>query len=57
MREEYDFSIGERGKYSEAATARTNIIRLDPDVAEIFHDSKQVNELLRSIAFLVKKQS
>ena len=49
MREEYDFSKGERGKYAEAALAGSNIIRLDPDVAAVFHDSKQVNDLLRTI--------
>lgn len=57
MREEYDFSKGERGKYAVAAQSGTNVIRLDPDVAAVFHDPKQINELLRSIANLVKKQA
>jgi hypothetical protein len=57
MREEYDFSKGERGKYAEAARAGSNTIRLDPDVAAVFHDSKQINDLLRSIANLIKKQA
>ena len=57
MRDEYDFSKGERGKYAEAANAGSNVIRLDPDVAAVFHDSKQVNDFLRSIVNLVKKQA
>ncbi len=57
MRKEYDFSKGTRGKYVALASKGTNIVRLDDDVAEVFHDSKQVNDLLRSIAHLVKKQA
>ncbi len=49
LRTEYDFSKGERGRYIAAAGAGSNIIRLDPDVAAVFHDAKQVNELLRMI--------
>ena len=54
MREEYDFSVGELGKYVEAAKAGTNVILLDPDVAAVFHDPKQVNGLLRTILESVK---
>ena len=57
MREEYDFSNGERAKYAEAAKAGSNIIRLDPDVAAVLHDAKQVNDLLRSIANLIQRQA
>ena len=55
MRDEYDFSGGERGRYAKAAEEGTNIIRLDADVAEVFHDPKQINDLLRSLAKIVKK--
>ncbi len=57
MRKEYDFSKGVRGKYASQAAEGTNVIRLDADVAEVFHDAKQVNDLLRSIAHLVKAKS
>ena len=50
MRNEYDFSKGVCGKYSARARQGSNVIRLDDDVAAVFHDSKQVNDLLRSIA-------
>ncbi|QLE56461.1 hypothetical protein [Nostoc sp. TCL26-01] len=54
MRPEYDFSGGVRGKYYEAYMQSSNIIVLDPDVAEIFRDSAAVNEALRLIAKIAK---
>jgi len=54
MRPEYDFSGGVRGKYYEAYTQSSNVVVLDPDVAEVFRDSAAVNEALRMLAKLVK---
>jgi hypothetical protein len=54
MRSEYDISGGVRGKYYEAYTQSSNVIVLDPDVAEIFHDSVAVNEALRLLAKVAK---
>jgi hypothetical protein len=54
MRPEYDFSGGVRGKYYEAYTRSSNIVILDPDVAEIFRDSASVNEALRLLAKIAK---
>jgi len=54
MRSEYDFSGGVRGKYYEAFMKSSNVIILDPDVAEIFHDSASVNEALRLLAKIAK---
>jgi len=48
MRDEYDFSEGVHGTHAKRHAEGTNIVRLDPDVAEKFHDSKTVNEALRS---------
>jgi hypothetical protein len=50
MREEYDFSNGVRGKYAERFAKGSNVIVLEPDVAEVFGDSKAVNEALRVLA-------
>ena len=50
MREEYDFSSGVRGKHHEAYRRGTNVILLDPDVAEVFRDSAAVNAALRALA-------
>lgn len=38
MRPEYDFSGGVRGKYVERYAKGTNVVLLDPDVAEVFRD-------------------
>ena len=50
MREEYDFSDGVRGKYAAHFAEGSNVIVLDPDVAEVFGDAKAVNEALRLLA-------
>jgi hypothetical protein len=54
MRTEYDFSGGVRGKYYEAYQQATNVVVLEPDMAEIFRDSAAVNEALRSLVKLAK---
>ena len=36
MREEYDFTGGVRGKYAKRCAAGSNVVVLDPDVAEPF---------------------
>lgn len=50
MRDEYDFSNGVRAKYAERFAKGSNVIVLDPDVAEVFGDGKAVNEALRLLA-------
>lgn len=50
MRKEYDFSSGVRGNYAGRLAEGSNVIVLDPDVAEVFSDSKAVNEALRLLA-------
>jgi hypothetical protein len=62
LREEYDFTPemlrhGERGKYAERYAAGTNIVRLDPDVADVFPDSEAVNRALRALAEIIKERS
>ncbi len=54
IRPEYDFSGGVRGKYYEAYVQSSNVVVLDPDVAEIFRDSASVNEALRLLAKIAK---
>jgi hypothetical protein len=49
MRDEYDFSPGERGKYARRYAQGTNVVVLDPDVAKVFPNSKSVNVSLRKI--------
>jgi hypothetical protein len=49
MRDEYNFSQGERGKYARRYAEGTNVVVLEPDVAKVFSDSKSVNVSLRRI--------
>jgi hypothetical protein len=56
MRREYDFSKGVRGKYAARYREGTNLVLLDPDVAETFPDSESVNRALRAIIDAVSTQ-
>ncbi len=49
MRDNYDFSNGERGKYADRYTEGTNVVFLDTDVAHEFPTSEAVNKALRAI--------
>ena len=56
MLKEYDFSRGVRGKYVRRFSSGTMAIVLDPDVARVFSDAKSVNEALRALAVIIKRQ-
>ena len=52
LRPEYDLDQLNgcvRGKYAERARQGSNIILLEKDVAEVFHDDASVNEALRTL--------
>lgn len=57
MLEEYDFSHGVRGKYAKKYAEGSNVVVIDPDIAEYFPDHDSVNESLRSLVAIIKKQS
>jgi len=53
LRPEYDLSRlegGVRGKYHRRASAGTNLVLIDPDLADWFPDSEAVNRALRVLA-------
>ena len=59
LRPEYDFSKmqgGVRGKYVERYRAGTNVVLLDPDVAQAFPTSDAVNEALRLLMQIAQRQ-
>ncbi len=56
MMEEYDFSKGVRGKYAKRYAEGTNVVLIDPDVAEFFPDHDSVNDTLRSLIRVIKKR-
>ena len=55
MRAEYDFSGGVRGKYVDRYRRGTNVVLLDPEVAEAFPDSKSVNDALRALVAIASR--
>ena len=57
MRDEYDFTGGVRGKHAARFAEGSNLVFLEPDVAEVFKDSASVNEALRVLAKLAKQQA
>lgn len=57
MRLEYDFSKAVRGITAKRYAKGTNVVLLDPDVAEIFPNARAVNEALRTIARLTQTKS
>lgn len=61
LREEYAFTPemlreGVRGKYVERYAHASNVVRLDPDVAEVFPDSDAVDRALRALASIIKER-
>ena len=49
MRDHYDFSGGVRGKYAKRFAQGTNIVLLEPDIAEAFPTARAVNAALRKV--------
>ncbi len=54
MREHYEFRGGVRGKYAQRYAEGTNVVVLDPDVAQMFPDRESVNEALRAVGRIVE---
>lgn len=53
---EYTLASGVRRKYGEPFREGTNLVRLDPDVAEVFPDSAAVNRALRALAEIIRER-
>lgn len=59
LRPEYDFSEmagGVRGKYVERYQAGTNLVLLEPDIAQAFPTDASVNEALRLLLQIAQRQ-
>jgi hypothetical protein len=59
LRSEYDFAQmqgGVRGKYVERYRTGTNLVLLDPDVAQAFPNDAAVNEALRLLMQVAQRQ-
>jgi hypothetical protein len=59
LRPEYDLSKlkgGIRGKYAKRYQDGTNLVLLEPDVAEAFPDDESVNRALRMLMEISERQ-
>jgi hypothetical protein len=56
LRPGYDFSKGVRGKHAAKYAEGTNVVVLEPDVAQEFQTTEQVNETLRAVSKLLQQQ-
>lgn len=62
LRDEYEFTPEQlrgavRGKYAERFARSTNLVLLDPDVAEVFPDAEAVNQALRALASVIRART
>ncbi len=53
---EYDFSSGQRNPYAARFQAGVTVVQLDPDVATSFPDAFAVNDALRALARIARRQ-
>ena len=56
MRPEYDFSKGTRGTTADRYAKGTNVVVIDPDLLDLFPDGQSVNEALRALASVARRQ-
>ena len=56
LQPEYDFSAGVRGKHARQYRRGTNVVLLEPDVARVFPDAASVNDSLRALAGIIRRQ-
>jgi hypothetical protein len=56
MRGEYDFSRGVRGKYVRRYAQGANVVVLEADVARMFPSAEAVNDSLRALAGIIRRQ-
>jgi hypothetical protein len=58
LRSEYarsDFGAIVRGKYVERLREKSNVVVLDPEIAELFPNGASVNAALRALAEIAKR--
>ncbi len=56
MRPEYDFSAGVRGATAARYAEGANIAVIDPEVLDVFPDGTTVNQALRALAPVLRRQ-
>jgi len=56
LRPHYDFSAGRRGITAARYAQGSNLVLVDPDVADVFPDGASVNEALKALAVVIRAQ-
>jgi hypothetical protein len=56
MQPGYDFSTGGRSKHFRRYQRGTNVVVLEPDVARFFPNAETVNDSLRALAGIIRRQ-
>jgi hypothetical protein len=57
IRDEYDFTGAQRGKYAERFAEGANLVLIAPEVQDVFPDAESVNRVLRAVAEIVRSRS
>lgn len=52
----YDFSKGIQGKYAKRYGEGTNVVVVDSDIVKYFPDHDSVNQALRSLTEIIRRQ-
>jgi hypothetical protein len=58
LRSEYtrsDFGVLVRGKYADKLRKNSNVVVVDPEVADVFPNGASVNEALRALAAIARR--
>jgi len=56
MQAEYDFSSGVRGKHFRRFRRGANVEVSEPDVVKVFSNAECVNDSLRALAGIIRRQ-
>jgi len=54
---QFDYRKGRPNRFAESVRPGSRVVVLDPDVAEFFTTTKQVNELLRAVIATVPSRT
>jgi hypothetical protein len=52
-----DWSKAERGKYAKRYAEGTNVVLIEPDLADVFPNADSVNRALRALAEVIRGSS
>jgi len=57
IRDEYDFTGAQRGRYADRFAEGANLVLIAPEVQDVFPDAESVNRALRAVAEIVRSRA